>query len=193
MPGSRDSGYFNTSHRAQEALADMLSDGRPQRVDAFARTNHLQREFNKSAKRLIRKNDPEAAKLFESTAKTKITKQKLVAIIKEELSAVMNEGLGSAESRYAEMKRPENVRAYFQDALNDPTGAGWDSARDIAQTSPYTTYDIEDALYGATGGLGNFMDEVLKHMQDPRSDREYMFGEPDRGAGDRGRYNGGRY
>lgn len=123
----------------------------------------------------------------------KITKQYLTQVIKEEFDAALGEGLGSTESRYAEMKQPENVRAYFQDALNDPTGAGWDSARAIAQTSPYTTYDIEAAYYGATGRLANFMYEVLKHMQDPRSDREYMFGEPDRGAGDRGRYNRRKY
>jgi hypothetical protein len=124
----------------------------------------------------------------------KITKQYLTKVIKEELDAALGEDLGSTESRYAEMKRPENVRAYFHDALNDPTGAGWDSARDQAQASPYTTYDIEAALVDVQDvTLGQFMDEVLKHMQDPRSDREYMFGEPDRGAGDRGRYNGGRY
>jgi hypothetical protein len=120
----------------------------------------------------------------------KITKQKLIKIIKEELEAAMGEALGSSDSLYADMMRPENVRAYFQAQLDDEYSLGMDGARRAAQTLPswLGVAEIEAAKNSGNLTLDNYMEVVLKHMRNPVSDREYLYGEPDRGAGDRGRY-----
>jgi hypothetical protein len=125
-------------------------------------------------KSIIRKSDPEAAKVFESKAPAKITKRKLRRIIKEEKAKILRESVSDMSDYQRNIERvAEQISSNFgEDMLNmfdeDPgmfegrsTRAEWESQVALAQQELDT-------------GIAAAIETVINEIEMGLHDGEYM-------------------
>ena len=103
----------------------------------------------------------------------KITEKQLRRIIREELqrSFSLNESLEAIESEIRQFHR-EEIPAHS-------------AAQSLDYYSPDKIRSVLDRIEADEKGLRYYAEEILSLIEDPQSSSEYLYGEPDRGAGSR--------